>query len=427
MNKRKSLVFLNSSASELDWILPIIEYLLNNSVNIEIIYRTEAANKSVRSNDSLNRYLESHAQIKYFKLGWIARVINLLGFYLYRIKPMLGNSKIFNYCFNILDRILNYIYTGNLSKSVTNDTINDQYLIFSEIPNLKKSLGSQRIWMERSFKQSIFFYCPHSPMIHHLSGLKSAYPCDNYIIPKSSSYILLGGPGDLKAYENGHYELSRVVPVYIGHPKYSDKWISFFNETSHVSNFNNSNNVVKILIISRGVGCSLTQDQQKSLVSLTIKVIHESFSNYQLIIKKHPRERESYWDIVARQNPSIYFTKEPISKMACTVDFSVAFWSSSVVECCILGMPVIEFFLSTHLLLGAVTSQQPGDLSKKFGLGLFADNEDDFRLAVDKITNQDCKVSLETIHPSFQIFLKRANKWEIYFEKILNSNNIFLK
>jgi hypothetical protein len=427
MHKRKSLVFLNSSAGELDWILPIIEYLLNNNFNIEIIYRTESANKSVRSNALLSRYLESHTQIKHFQLGWVVKTISLLGFYLYRIKPTLGNSKIFNYCFNILDKALNSVYARNLSKSVTNDTLNDQYLIFSEIPNLKKSLGNQRIWMERSFKKSIFFYCPHSPKIYS-TELESVYPCDNNIIPKSSSYILLGGADDLKTFErSAYYELSRVVPVYTGHPKYSDKWISYINETPHVSNFNNSNNVVKILVISKGAGSSLTQSQQKSLVSSTVKVIHESFSNYQLIIKKHPRESESYWDIIARQYPSISFTEEAISKVVCKVDFSVVFWSTAIVDCYILGTPAIEFFISPNKLTGTDHPEQPGDLFKKFGLGLFALNEDDFRLAVDRITNQDYKVSLEAMHPFFQNFVKRANKWEIYFEKILNSNNIFLK
>ena len=57
-----AIAFLSGSAGELDWVLPILDYLLKKDFNLKIIFLTKHALKSVETNSMLNDYIfqENH-------------------------------------------------------------------------------------------------------------------------------------------------------------------------------------------------------------------------------------------------------------------------------------------------------------------------------------------------------------------------------
>jgi hypothetical protein len=52
-----AITFLSGSAGELDWVLPILDFLLNKGFNIKIIFLTRGALKSVERNRMCNDFI----------------------------------------------------------------------------------------------------------------------------------------------------------------------------------------------------------------------------------------------------------------------------------------------------------------------------------------------------------------------------------
>ena len=50
------ITFISGSAGELDWILPILHYLLNRGFNLKVIFLTRHARESVKKNQMLNNF-----------------------------------------------------------------------------------------------------------------------------------------------------------------------------------------------------------------------------------------------------------------------------------------------------------------------------------------------------------------------------------
>ena len=60
LNKEKvAIVFISGSAGELDWILPILDYLLQKKFKIKIIFLSRHALKSVEENNMCNEFINS--------------------------------------------------------------------------------------------------------------------------------------------------------------------------------------------------------------------------------------------------------------------------------------------------------------------------------------------------------------------------------
>ena len=51
------ITFLSGSAGELDWVLPILDYLSKKNFNINIVFLTRHARASVEKNSMLNNYI----------------------------------------------------------------------------------------------------------------------------------------------------------------------------------------------------------------------------------------------------------------------------------------------------------------------------------------------------------------------------------
>ena len=88
----------------------------------------------------------------------------------------------------------------------------------------------------------------------------------------------------------------------------------------------------------------MDKQSHSNLVETTIDTINTRVPNYNLLIKKHPREVNSSWDDHLDKNTSIQIVDEHIMEIARRVDFVISFWSSGAMDCNTLGVPVIEYF-----------------------------------------------------------------------------------
>ena len=52
-----AITFISGSAGEIDWVLPILYFLLNKGFNLKIIFLTRHARKSVEKNRMLNDFI----------------------------------------------------------------------------------------------------------------------------------------------------------------------------------------------------------------------------------------------------------------------------------------------------------------------------------------------------------------------------------
>jgi len=429
MNNKKAIVFLNESAGELEWITPILKYLLNNNFNIGLVYRSELIEKSIENNMTISSFLINHPQIKQHRPTWALKKIDKVGGYLYHyIGHKFDKVKLLSYCFGIFDRILGIIYMKNASKGAIKDGVNGRYLVFSQQSNLKRK-SNFRAWIEVNFKNSVFIYHPHSPAVYS-DKFEEDYPNHDKVSTKKRSYAILGNPGDFDSLEsNRNYDVSKVNPVYIGHPKYSDMWTAAFNQGVPVSGCSVPNDIIKILITSHNNNSKLvcTEKEHQSIVSSLVKVFHKNFLNYQVIVKEHPRVTASYWNTVIEQNSSVSFTKRSVLEMACEVDFVISLLSSSPMDCFVVGAPVIEYLPVKPKIPWCDNLNESNTACRKLGIVLPADNEGELKNAIDKIISKDYRVSLELAHPFFRKIVKRSNEWSTHFEKILDANNMFLK
>ena len=95
--------------------------------------------------------------------------------------------------------------------------------------------------------------------------------------------------------------------------------------------------------MSRGSGSYLDDQSHKSLVENTIDIVQKNIPNYNFLIKKHPREFNSYWDNFLNDD-SINIVNDHILNLATQADLAISFWTSGAMDCHTLGVPVIEYF-----------------------------------------------------------------------------------
>ena len=55
---RIAIVFISGSAGELDWILPILDFLQSKNFRIKIIFLTRHALRSVKQNSMCNDFIK---------------------------------------------------------------------------------------------------------------------------------------------------------------------------------------------------------------------------------------------------------------------------------------------------------------------------------------------------------------------------------
>ena len=429
LNKEKvAIVFISGSAGELDWILPILDYLLQKKFKIKIIFLSRHALKSVEENNMCNEFINSkNNKIDTISLGgYLFEKIERIGYLTYRGFLKLEFSKIplINSLFKFYFSFLKFLFIRKLPKDIT-DFKDNKFLFFAEFPGLRRPRDK---WIKEMFNSSIFFYSPHSPHIY-VEDLDKQYEESFQKDFKKDSFLLLGHPGDFEIINDGKELASQdLEKLFIGHPKYSNNWLrNLKNESRLFRETCKARNKTTILVLSRGYGSYLDESSHIKMVDNTIEAIENQVPNYSLLVKKHPREKPSHWDKVSTENKAIEVLNEHILQLATKVDFVISFWGSGSMDCFMLGVPVIEYWnpIKHH------KQQVPVDdtyttIYRKLGIVLEASDELELGEQISRLKNDQYRLSVKEVHPYFDQLIKRSNQWNETIEKILLTKDFIL-
>tara|TARA_A100000164_G_scaffold364167_1_gene382121 strand:+ start:1271 stop:2584 length:1314 start_codon:yes stop_codon:yes gene_type:complete len=423
--KKTAITFLSGSAGELDWVLPILDFLLKKGFDLKIIFLTRHVLKSVKTNTMLNNYIsQEHSKIEVILCGgFFWEKLERLSYLSYRLilKLKLDKKPFFSLIYRLCDKFFEGIFLFLLPRSILN-LRDEKNLFFNEYPSLRRPRDN---WTKKNFDKSLFFYCPHSPHIY-AEDLDRQYPESNPIDLNKKNFLLLGHPEDYLAV-NDERELASpdLEKIFIGHPKYSNGWLRDLQKTSE--NFRGKSSFrdrINILILSRGAGSYLDDESHKDLVENTIKVIRKNIPNYNLLIKKHPRELDSHWDNF-KNDPSIKIVNNHILDIATKSDFAITYWTSGAMDCCTLGVPVIEYFdPNKHPKQQVYDGKMYTTIYRKLGVVLSASNEKELDRAVLKVVKENYKISSDKPHSFFTGLIESSNQWHFQIEEILLSHNL---
>ena len=422
---KTAIIFISGSAGELDWVLPILDFLLIKDFNIKIIFLTRHALKSVEENRMCNDFInQKNRKIEVLTCGdYFFEKIERIAYLSYRIflKLKLNKLPVINQIYSFYDKFLKSLFLRRLPLDILNFE-EEKYLFISEYPSLRRP---RDIWIKQKFKQSIFFYCPHSPHIY-TNELDQKYQEANFIDLNQKSFLLLGHPGDYYAINDGkELAASDLEKVFIGHPKYSDRWLRDLQKSAkEFRSKSNTREKINVLVLSRGFGSYLDEDSHIKLVETTLDVIDSLLPNYNLLVKKHPREIPSHWDNILEDYSSVKIVNDHILQLATKVDFVISFWGSGAMDCFSLGVPVIEYWdpnkqFKDQVLEGDVYTT----IYRKLGIVLSANNKQELIKKISGLINENYKLPQE-YHPFFTELISRSNKWDKTIEKILQTNNL---
>ena len=424
-SKRIGIVFLSGSAGELDWILPILDYLLKKNFGLRIIFLTKHAQESVSKNAMLNDYIfQENDQLRVLDCsGLLSEKLEHLSYLLYRAYLKLGfdSKPILRNLLRLHEALFKTLFLFRLPQEVK--ALRAQKCVFfSEYPSLRRP---RDFWIKKEFLNSIFFYCPHSPHIY-TEDLDREYLAADSISSEKTSYLLMGHPADYHVLnDNKELASSELEKVFIGHPKYSDEWLRHLQEKSRLFRSSSlSREAINILVLSRGSGSYLDIESHNKLVEMTVNVIDHKFKNYNLFIKKHPRETNSHWDNFLNAYPSIEIINDHILNIATRVDFVVSYWGSGAMDCSLLGVPVIEFFDPVkHSKQQVPEGDTYTTIYRKLGIVLPANNKTELESAITQLIDNSFVMPNEP-HPYYLDLVERSNSWNIKIEQILQSHGL---
>ena len=177
---RNAIVFISGSAGELDWVLPILDFLLIKDFNINIIFLSRHAQTSVEQNRMCNDFIcQENSKFRLLPVEVIfLKKLNILGiFYIeFFLKLKLDKYPILDKIYNFYDIMFKNLFIKSLPSNVLQFE-EEKCIFISEFPSLRRP---RDIWIKRKFKRSIFFYCPHSPHIY-AEDLDRKYPEPGFI------------------------------------------------------------------------------------------------------------------------------------------------------------------------------------------------------------------------------------------------------
>ena len=433
MNKREgttlktktAIVFLSGSAGELDWILPILDHLLKREFDLKIIFLTKHVLASVKTNSMLNDYIhQENSKIELIFLGsYLWEMLERISYLAYRflIKYNLKNKNIIQPIYSIFEKILETLFMHRLSLRIGN-LKNNQNVIFSEYPALRRPRDK---WVYKQFNDSIFSYCPHSPHVY-TEDLERNYDKSEGLDLDKSRFLLMGHPGDYFVLnDNRELASNSLEKVFIGHPKYSDSWLHDLQEKSKkFRRTSETRKNINILVLSRGSGSYLDDQSHKSLVENTIDIVQKNIPNYNFLIKKHPREFNSYWDNFLNDD-SINIVNDHILNLATQADLAISFWTSGAMDCHTLGVPVIEYFdPNQHPKQQVKEGNSYTTIYRKLGVVLPANNRIELERSLLRIVEDDYEIPLHKSHKFYNELITNSNQWFVKIEKILQSRNL---
>ena len=421
-----AIAFISASAGELDWFLPILDNLLKKGFNIKIIFLTRHARLSVAKNRMLDDYIsQQNTQLEVHLLGgYFFEKIERFAYLSHRIslKLKLDQKLIIKTICNFLNKIFKQYFVTSLPPGILK-LKSKKCLFFSEYPSLRRP---RDLWLKEDFDHALFFYCPHSPHIY-TEDLDTKYPDTQFKNFSSKHFLLLGHPSDYPIINDGR-ELAALdlERVFIGHPKYSNSWLYDLREKSQT--FRSSlplRNEINILILSRGSGSYIDDASHAQLVDTAISAIHDQTANYNLFVKKHPREQYSHWDVIAKEYPSITIINDHIMNIATTVDYVISFWGSGAMDCYALGVPVIELFdPNKHSKQQVPVKSGFTSIYRLLGVALPANNLEELVSAISSLKSNNYELPSHGPHSFYSDLINRSNEWNSQIDKILISHNL---
>jgi hypothetical protein len=429
LNKKKvAVVFISGSAGELDWILPILDYLLQKKFKIKIIFLSRHAFKSVEENNMCNEFINSkNINIETISLGgYFFEKIERIGYLTYRgfLKLELSKIPFINSLFKLYFSFLKFLFITKLPTEIT-DFKDNKYLFFSEFPGLRRPRDK---WIKEMFNNSVFFYSPHSPHIY-VEDLDRQYEESFKKDFRKNAFLLLGHPGDFEIINDGKELASKSLEkLFIGHPKYSNNWLRNLKKESRLfRETHETRNKTTILVLSRGYGSYLDESSHIQMVDKTIETIEEQFPNYSLLVKKHPREIPSHWDTVSKKNKAIEVVNEHILQLATKADFVISFWGSGSMDCFLLGVPVIEYWDPVkHHKQQVPINDTYTTIYRKLGIVLQANDALELGEQISRLKSFQYILPEKKVHPYFDQLITRSNQWNETIEKILLSKDFIL-
>ena len=421
---KQAVTFLSGSAGELDWILPIIDYLSKVEFKIKIIYLSRHVKKSVSNNLLLTNYINQFGnEIETVSCGgYFYELIEKCGYLMHRINIKLKKPILLRIFFYVIDKFCKSIFINQLPSNIFQND-GEGTIIFSESPSLRRPRDK---WLKKIFSESIFFYCPHSPHIYS-SDLDRKYLENDHIDTNKNYFLLMGHPSDYSSVDDDHeYAASDLEKVFIGHPKYSKRWLHTRQQKAR--SFRSSSADRKesnILVISRGHGSYIDEDRQRHLVETTVQVIQDQIPNYNMFVKKHPREIDSHWDKVIEDHSTIKIVKDHILDIATKVDFAITFWSSGAIDCNTLGVPVIEFYDPNKNPKQQISvGNNFTTIYRKLGLVHAANDEKDLAIAISGLLRRGSNMQLKKPHFFYDDLIERSDLWKEKIHEILATKNL---
>ena len=418
------IVFLSGSSGELDWMLPILDMLLKRGFFLKIVFLSRHCKQSVENNQMLFEFInKDEEKIKVFFIGgYFFEKIERIGYLTYRAYLRFGFGKkyLLDFIYRAYEKIHELIFFNSLPYEIL--ALKDKKnILFSEYPSLRRPRDK---WLKQKFNKSIYFYCPHSPHIY-AENLDQKYNENETNDFNKFNFLLLGHPADYFFINDGE-ELAKesLEKLYLGHPKYSRGWLKELqNKSIKFRSTFPQRDSVNILILSRGYGSYLDRESHENLVQTTIENIHSSFSNYNLIVKKHPREVNSHWDNLTNDFPSIHIKDEHILRLATEADFVISFWSSGAMDCFLLNVPVIEYFdPNKHSKQQVSEGNSYTTIYRKLKIVLSASDSNELRDKISDLVKSDYKISSDDVHPYYKALINRSDSWRERFEKVLSSH-----
>ena len=420
-SNKTAITFLSGSAGELDWLMPILSLILNQGFKLKIIFLSNHVYSSIRKNKMLNDFVhQQNVNLEVFHhtgpyLERFERLTYLTHRFFLKFK---FNEFVFLRSFHLLlNRIFGIIFLWKFPLNFL-DFAEDVDLVLSEYPSLRRPRDT---WFKSKFKKSIFFYFPHSPHIYG-EDINTESNETKPIDCSKHNFLLLGHPSDYSMINDGK-ELAdpNLEKVFIGHPKYSDIWLKDLkDEAKRYQLESASRDKVNILVLSRGIGSYLDNQSHSNLVETTINTINTLVPNYNLLIKKHPRELISSWDEHLDKNTSIQIVNEHILEIAKNVDFVISFWSSGAMDCNTLGVPVIEYFdPNKHSKQQISEGEGFTTIYRKLGIVFPANNEIELGRVVSSLVKSNATKAKITPHSFYNDLMNKSNKWDKTIEKIL--------
>ena len=416
INKKEkvAVAFISGSAGELDWMMPILDFLQDKHFKIKIIFLSRHSLKSVEKNKMCNDFInQKNSTLEVVLCGEpIFEKIERISYLSFRLFLKLKLNQFFltKNLYFLCNKFLKYLFMKKIPKDLLNFK-DEKYLFFSEFPSLRRP---RDLWIKETFKKSLFFYCPHSPHIY-AEDLDKKYLEPDSIDTSKKNFLLMGHPGDFFIL-NDEKELANqnLEKVFIGHPKYSNKWLGILQDKAKKFHSSLPNRkTINILVISRGYGSYLDE------------ISHQSIPNYNLFVKKHPREISSYWDYILKDYSSIQIVNDHILELAAKVDFVISFWGSGAMDCYSLGVPVIEYWDPNKHSKGQVSEKDSfNTIYRKLGIVSAANNQKELEIRISELVSNNFRFTTYGSHPFFKDLIDRSNKWDKTMQKIFFSHNI---